>query len=67
MKYLTSKMVADYVGMSASHIRRLLKQGAIVAEKLGHDYIVQEKDIKLFLKHHKQRKSKRMINANGAG
>jgi len=45
-KLITSATAAKMLGFSASYIRQLCLEGKIKAEKLGHDYLIQEKDIK---------------------
>jgi excisionase family DNA binding protein len=44
-KLITSAMAAKILGFSLSHVRRLILEGKIKAEKLGHDYLMSEKDI----------------------
>jgi len=44
-KLLTSAMAAKILGLSPDYIRRLVLQGAIKAEKLGHDWLMTEKAI----------------------
>lgn len=55
-KILTCAMVAKLLGYSPDHIRRLCGIGIIKAERLGHDWIIQEKDLKNIK--HKRSKSK---------
>lgn len=42
---MTSLEVAKMLGFSADHVRRLILQGKIKAQKLGHNWIVDPKDI----------------------
>lgn len=39
--YLTSKEAAAIIGVSHDHIRRLIRDGKIKAEKLGHNWLIQ--------------------------
>jgi excisionase family DNA binding protein len=45
LNYLTSKEVADTVGFSHEHVRKLLQQGKIKGEKLGRNWIVEKKQL----------------------
>ena len=45
-KYLTSAEVAKITGFSPDHIRRLILQGKIKAEKCGHSWLVAQKELK---------------------
>jgi len=40
MDYITTKEAGIRVGLSDSHIRRLIKAKKIIAIKLGHDWLV---------------------------
>ena len=44
-KYLTSKEVAKILGYVPAHIRRLIIQGKIKAEKIGHTWLISSKAI----------------------
>lgn len=44
-KLITSAMAAKILGFSPDYIRRLINEGKIKAEKLGHDWLVTEKAI----------------------
>lgn len=46
IKLLTSATAAAILGFSPSHIRRLCGEGKIKAEKLAHDWLIDEKDIR---------------------
>ena len=41
MEYITSKHVAERLGLSHSHVRLLIRQGKIEGIKLGHDYLIE--------------------------
>lgn len=44
-KLITCKMAAAQLGMSAEYIRRLIMDGKIKAERLGHDWLMTPKAI----------------------
>jgi excisionase family DNA binding protein len=39
---LTTKQVAEMTGISVSHIRRMIREGELKAEKMGIEYFVTE-------------------------
>ena len=43
--YLTSNETAKLLGFSQAHVRRLIMNGIIKAEKLGHNWLIKPKDI----------------------
>lgn len=43
--YLTSLEVAEILGFTPDHIRKLIAGGKIKAEKLGHNWIIERKSI----------------------
>ena len=45
-EYLTSFQVAEQLGFSADHIRRLICQGKIKATKLGNNWLIKPADLK---------------------
>ncbi len=47
-KYLTSAMAAEIMNISPAYVRRLILDGKIKAEKMGHDWILRTIDIKKF-------------------
>ena len=63
-KYLTSRQVADELGFSPDHIRKLIANGKLRAEKVGHNWLVKLKDLK-FIK--RQRFSRVNGVENGRG
>lgn len=44
-KYLSSAEAARLLGFTPDHVRRLIIQGKIKAEKVGHNWLVKPKDI----------------------
>ncbi len=44
--YMTSKEAATILGVTPDHIRKLIAQGKIKAEKLGHNWIMDAKSLK---------------------
>ena len=47
MKLLTTKEVAEKLGVSVLRVQQLIWNGRLPAEKLGRDYVIKEDDIKL--------------------
>jgi excisionase family DNA binding protein len=55
---LTTRDVAERLGVSLRHVQTLIKQGKLPAEKLGRDYVVKESDLKLVQRRPKGRPPK---------
>ena len=47
MEYLTTKEVAEKLGVKMRMVQLLIKNGRLPAVKFGRDYMVREKDLKL--------------------
>jgi excisionase family DNA binding protein len=47
MDMLTTKQVADRLGVTMRRVQALINDGKLPAEKFGRDYMVKEKDLKL--------------------
>ena len=47
MKLLTTKQVAERLGVSIGRIHQLINEGRLPAEKVGRDYVIREEDLKL--------------------
>lgn len=47
MNLLTTKEVADRLGVSVRRVQALIQDGRLPAQKVGRDFLIQEKDIKL--------------------
>lgn len=45
-KFLTSFEAAKLLGFSPDHVRRMIGEGKIKAEKVGHNWIINPKDLK---------------------
>lgn len=43
--YITSAEAAVILGFSADHVRKLINQGKLKAEKLGRNWIINQKDL----------------------
>ena len=50
--YVTSAEAAESLGFSPDHVRKLINQGRIKAEKLGRNWIIEKKSLD---KIHRQR------------
>ena len=49
MKYITIPQLAKMMGVSRTTVYRRVKSGEIQATKVGHDYIVDDKEIQRLL------------------
>jgi excisionase family DNA binding protein len=58
MKTLTTKEVADELGISLRQVQTLIQRGQLPAEKFGRDYMVRESDLGLVRERPKGRPSK---------
>jgi excisionase family DNA binding protein len=47
MKLLSTREVADRLGVSVLRIQQLIWAGRLPAQKIGRDYIINEPDLKL--------------------
>jgi excisionase family DNA binding protein len=47
MDFLTTKQVADKLGVTIRRIQALVTSGRLPAQKIGRDYLIREKDLKL--------------------
>ena len=47
MDFLTTKQVAEKLGISTRRVQALIVSGRLPAEKFGRDYMIREKDLKL--------------------
>ncbi|HYP00138.1 MAG TPA: helix-turn-helix domain-containing protein [Pyrinomonadaceae bacterium] len=47
MALLTTKQVAERLGVSIGRIHQLIKEERLPAEKIGRDYVIREDDLKL--------------------
>lgn len=43
--YLTTREAGAILGVTHDHVRKLIRTGKVKAEKLGHNWIIQEKDL----------------------
>jgi excisionase family DNA binding protein len=58
--YVTSAEAAELLGFSRDHVRKLIIQGRIKAEKLGRNWIIEKKNLD---KIHRQRFPRHKENA----
>jgi excisionase family DNA binding protein len=47
MDYLTTKEVADKLGVSLRRVQAMVESGRLPATKFGRDYMIREADLKL--------------------
>jgi excisionase family DNA binding protein len=47
MNFLTTKQVADRLGITIRRIQALVTAGRLPAQKFGRDYMIKEKDLRL--------------------
>ena len=47
MKLLTTKEVAERLGVSIRRVQAMITAGRLPATRLGRDYLVNEKDLKI--------------------
>jgi excisionase family DNA binding protein len=47
MNVLTTKEVAERLGVTVRRVQALIQDGQLPAEKVGRDYLIKEKDIRL--------------------
>lgn len=47
MNLLTTQQAAERLGISQPRIYQLIGEGRLPAQKLGRDYVIDEKDLKL--------------------
>jgi excisionase family DNA binding protein len=46
MKLLTTKEVAERLGVTVTRVQQLIAAGRLPAEKMGRDYFIKEDDLK---------------------
>ncbi|HVG20138.1 MAG TPA: helix-turn-helix domain-containing protein [Blastocatellia bacterium] len=47
MTLLTTKQVAERLGVTTKRIQAMIRDGRLPAEKFGRDYLIKESDLKL--------------------
>jgi excisionase family DNA binding protein len=47
MSLLTTKDVAERLGVTVKRVQALIRGGRLPAEKMGRDYLIKERDVKL--------------------
>ncbi len=60
---LTTKEVADQVGLTSGRIHQLIKSGDIEAEKIGRDYVVDPKYVEI-IKNRPEKRGRSRKNIN---
>jgi excisionase family DNA binding protein len=56
LKLLTSKIAAKLLGFTPDYIRQLCLNGTIKAIKPGHDYLIEESELKKITRKRKSKK-----------
>lgn len=46
MKWLTTKDVAERIGVTVGRVYQLISEKRLPAQKVGRDYLIEEKDLK---------------------
>lgn len=52
--FWTTKEIAEKVGLTPQHVRLLIRQGKIRAQKKGHDWWVDEEEARRFIESYKK-------------
>lgn len=65
MELLTTKDVAERLGVSQTRVQQLILVGRLPAEKLGRDYFIKEVDLKLVADRKPGRPPKSKANGTG--
>ena len=47
MDFLTTKKVADRLGVTIRRVQALVTAGRLPAQRIGRDYLIREKDLRL--------------------
>ena len=47
MDFLTTKQVAEKLGITPGRVQALIEVGRLPAQKFGRDYMIREEDLKL--------------------
>jgi excisionase family DNA binding protein len=47
MEYITTKEVAEKLGVSLRRVQAMITSGRLPATKVGRDYLIRERDLKL--------------------
>jgi len=63
---LTTRDVAERLGVSLRQVQTLIKQGKLPAAKIGRDYVVNESDLK-FVQHRPKGRPPKAKRKNAAG
>jgi len=62
--YVTTYEAADKLGFHPDYVRRLILRGTIKAEKLGHNWLINEKDLAKVTRQRFPRKKERQQNGS---
>ena len=58
-KYITVRSAAEFSGYNQQYLRRLLRKGVFRTRKIGQIWLIDQRDIKVYLKEANQSKDKR--------
>lgn len=53
MKYYTTKELADMLQLTERGIQKWIREGKLVAYKMGREYRIEEKDFRAFMENRK--------------
>jgi excisionase family DNA binding protein len=51
VQILTVSAVAEELGYSVQHVRRLIREGTLTAVKIGRDWMIESESVAAFLQH----------------
>ncbi len=64
MKAISTKEASEKLGVSVLRVQQLIWQGRLPAQKIGRDFVIDEKDLSL-VKNRKAGRPKKTENSNG--
>ena len=64
MRAISTKEASEKLGVSVLRVQQLIWQGRLPAQKIGRDFVIDEKDLSL-VKNRKAGRPKKMENSNG--
>ena len=64
--FITSMEAAGIIGVTQDHVRRLILEGKIKAQKLGPNWVINRKDLKGITRQRFPRKKEKGTRLNGS-